>query len=300
EVFYMNNSAFCSDPKTWEKNPRILTSIKGEWEASSESIEKLLDTIKTMLSIKTDAFDEMRIKKNNIKIEIEKLSQNIDNIRQIQDKLDDYYKIIKDASDKREFFLYYIEKEAIYVKKFVKVDYKNTYCFDHMHEGIICHPKCGLEYNNQDQDTNDLRKCICLADGEHCKECGCGPERHFQSDEELKCELASNIAEELISKDRYEQATKDYRDGRSNADVCENELNELDSKVENLYERICQCCQELRNICSRFNFANELQANIDNLKKCATTIKNPKRKEKTMDFIAKLEQFIRDQSTKIL
>ncbi|CAG8850962.1 36109_t:CDS:2, partial [Racocetra persica] len=111
-------------------------------------------------------------------------------------KLDEYYKIIKNASDKKESFHYYIENEAIYMKKFVKVDYKNTYCFDHMYEGIICHQKCGLEYDNQDQDTNDqdtndLRKCICIVvDGEHRNVCSCGPERHFQSNEELKYELA--------------------------------------------------------------------------------------------------------------
>ncbi|CAG8538495.1 9610_t:CDS:2 [Gigaspora margarita] len=295
EVFYMDNSAFHSDPKTWEEDTLIY--IKADWKISKKSIESLLDTIKKMPPKQTTSFNEMQTKKNIIKMEIEKLSQSIDTIRLIQDKLDEHHEVMKNASDIKEF-LNFIENETIYVKKFVKVGYKNTYCFDHMYDGMICHHNCGVEYNNQ--DTNDLRKCICLSEGELCKTCGCGPERHFQSDEELQYELPSNIAEELkalLNDEKYfKKVTENYFNRKSDAKVAEDDLNELDSEIENLYHCICQRCHELRKICTHFNFAIELQANIDNMKKCTKKIKNLERKEKTMNFIAKLEQFIYDQS----
>ncbi|CAG8795426.1 9857_t:CDS:1, partial [Dentiscutata erythropus] len=88
----MDNSAFRFNPKTWDAEEE--TNIVNDWNKSIISIEKLLDTIKSMPSIQTSIFYEMQIKKNNIKKEIEELSQNIDTIQKIQDKLDEYEEVM--------------------------------------------------------------------------------------------------------------------------------------------------------------------------------------------------------------
>ncbi|CAG8657985.1 5283_t:CDS:2 [Cetraspora pellucida] len=293
EEIHMDNSAFCSDPQTLE-DPEALSDTERDWKKSNNSIEKLLNTIKTMPSIPTTNFKEIQVIKNSMKIEIDKLSRNIDIIQKVQNKLDESLEKRENASNIKKKFIYYIENDVIYTKKFVEVDYKNTYCSNHMDKGIICHKNCGVEY--EDKNTNDLQKCFCML-GNSCKECGCGYERHFQWNQELKTELPPETAESLvINKNQFKEAIQDYQKHSSDIIVHEKELHELDSKVDNSCNLIDENRQKLRKLCARFNFVNEFQENIDIMKRCATTINNSERGDKIMNFIKKLEQLFDDRS----
>ncbi|RIB20158.1 hypothetical protein C2G38_2035487 [Gigaspora rosea] len=294
EKFHMDNTAFCFDPQDLE-DPETFSDTERDWKRSNYSIKKLLNVIKNMPSIPTTNFKEIQVIKITLKEEINKLSRNIDNIKETQNKLDESRKNKEIAFNIKKMFLHYIENDVTYTKKLVDVGYKNTYCSHHMDEGIICHKNC--EVDQVDQNTDDLRKCQNMESG-FCKICKCGYERHFQMNKELKAELPTKDAEtQLIYKRKeFEKAIHDYQTHNSEAIGHEEDLLRLDSEVDGSYNCISEHCQELRKICSRFSFVNELQANIDIMKRCAATIKDSERKKKPESFITKLEQLINDQS----
>lgn len=73
--------------------------------------------------------------------------------------------------------------------------------------------------------------------------------------------------------DRATQLTSQYTSQKSQI---ERDLIALETTLKTKYKQVENLCQDLRNICSRFNFVNELKAVIDMMKchaACATTSK---------------------------
>ncbi|CAG8500772.1 17103_t:CDS:2 [Dentiscutata erythropus] len=84
-VFYMDNQAFCTDPQKWEDlEEREMIQLK--WDISNRTIEKILNSIKSMTTTSINSFSYMKTLRDNIKKEILKITQNMDMIKKINVK----------------------------------------------------------------------------------------------------------------------------------------------------------------------------------------------------------------------
>src|SRR5436309_10868012 len=82
----------------------------------------------------------------------------------------------------------------------------------------------------------------------------------------------SQVLEDI--KAQYDNASSQYQKHSSDANSYQSSLSNLQAAANAKYELIHKLCNELSKICSRFNFVDELHANIESMKQDARTIQN--------------------------
>jgi hypothetical protein len=103
----MDNQVFCTDPKIWLNDEEEYSTVKLQWDKSYRTFDNLLKMITEMSATSTQAFTKMKDLRNKIKSEIVKISQNITNIQQVQDKLEAAHKALQATGNKKNSFANY-------------------------------------------------------------------------------------------------------------------------------------------------------------------------------------------------
>ncbi len=174
----MDNQVFCTDPQIWLNDEEEYSTVKLQWDKSYRTFDNLIKTITEMNATSTEAFTTMKQLQDNIKSEIAKISQNIANIQQVQDKLDAAHKALQRTGNQKNSFANYTTTQQITLMKKVPADKIDTVCDNHVRNGIICHKDCGLEFTGQSGSTR-FNGCTCMESNDKCRECGCGPLRYY-------------------------------------------------------------------------------------------------------------------------
>ncbi|KXJ71472.1 hypothetical protein RP20_CCG020444 [Aedes albopictus] len=109
-VFHMNNCALSRPLALWVKNIHMKTYLEKEWQCSMETIEKLIHNLTQLGGKTTEAFTQMRMKRDKIKSQLHsilldvKKFQNVSKNEEIQFKignLDSEIAAVKDALDEK-------------------------------------------------------------------------------------------------------------------------------------------------------------------------------------------------------
>lgn len=93
-VFYMNNSAFSSNPKKW--NPSSIPLLEQEWNHSMISCNDILNFATSLTSSSTFEFSQMKTIRNNIKETLNLIQLKIMSLINIEQE----YNVAKNAADK--------------------------------------------------------------------------------------------------------------------------------------------------------------------------------------------------------
>jgi hypothetical protein len=93
-------------------------------------------------------------------------------------------------------------------------------------------------------------------------------------------------------KAQYDKADENHKMIGNYANRLQHIFAELQAQVDDNYDRIHKLCTDLSKICSRFNFVDELHANIENMRMDSKTIQNSDIRKKAESNIKKLEIFI--------
>ncbi|CAG8671244.1 10121_t:CDS:2, partial [Racocetra fulgida] len=149
------------------------SEITQHWNKSITTINKLLETVTELAVVSTKAFELMRDLRNRIKSEIAKVTQDIANIQQVQDRLEAAQKALQKAGDQKKAFSNYTTSETITLKKIVESNKHSTVCTLHLKDDVICHENCSLSKETR-QGTNHFVSCYCMGGGNKCRQCGCG------------------------------------------------------------------------------------------------------------------------------
>ncbi|CAG8730156.1 12016_t:CDS:2 [Rhizophagus irregularis] len=154
---------------------------------------------------------------------------------------------------------------------------------------------CGLEFTGNSGTTN-FNGCYCMGSDNKCTECGCDTYSHFHTNVEMKTEtktinkVINKVLEDV--KAQYDMADADHKRISNDANQFQQAFAKLQAKADDNYNKIRQLCSDLSKICSRFNFVDELNANIKNMKLDAKTLKNLDLRDKAESEIRKLEAYI--------
>ncbi|GBB85365.1 hypothetical protein RclHR1_11910001 [Rhizophagus clarus] len=297
KIFYMDNQAFCTNPQIWKNDEDERPNVQYNWDKSLKTIDNLLMTITEMSSTSTQAFQNMKNYRDRIKSEITKVTQDIANIQKVQDSLDAAQKALQKTGDQKKSFANYTKTESIKLKKIVNASYHSTVCTLHLKDNIICHDHCGLEFKNT-SGTNHFSGCYCMGSNGLCKECGCGPLSHFHDKVKLveQTQTINKILEDI--KLQYDNANQQQQKYSNDVNGYHSSLATLQAAANAKYGLIHKLCNDLSKICSRFNFVDELHANIESMKQDSKMIKNNNLRKNAEMEIRKLEKLANDLSSK--
>ncbi|RIA98782.1 hypothetical protein C1645_731353 [Glomus cerebriforme] len=297
KVFYMDNQAFCNDPQIWKDDEDEYHTVQFHWDKSIKTINELLMAVTQLSSTSTQAFEKMKTYRNSIKSEIVKVTQDIANIQKVQDSLDAAQKALQQTGDKKNSFANYTTTETITLKSIVKAERHSTVCMLHFKSDVICHDGCGLEFNNS-SGTDHFRYCSCMGSNGLCTKCGCGPSSHYHDNVKMgvKTQTISKVLEDL--KAQFESANQQYQKYSSDKNTYQSSLSNLQATADAKYGLIHKLCFDLSKICSRFNFVDELHANIESMRQDARILQNNNLRNNAEKEIQRLEKLVNDLSSK--
>ncbi|CAG8610675.1 21950_t:CDS:2, partial [Gigaspora rosea] len=297
KIFYMDNQFFCTDPEVWKDDEDERFNVEHHWTKSINTINRLLETITDLSSTSTKAFENMRDYRNKIKSEIAKVTQDIANIQKVQDCLEAAQKALQKSGNQKNSYANYTKTETITLDKIVNSSYHSTVCTLHLKDNIICHDHCSLEMESS-SGTDHFVGCACMGSNNICNHCNCGPRSHYHAMVKLTRETKTlnKVLEDM--KAQYDSANQQYQKYSADANNYQSSLSNLQATANAKYELIHKLCKDLSKICSRFNFVDELHANIESMRQDARVIQNVNLRRNAEAEIQRLEKLASDLSSK--
>ncbi|CAG8800815.1 1883_t:CDS:2, partial [Racocetra persica] len=274
KIFYMDNQFFCTDPKICKDDEEERFNVEHNWKKSINTINRLLETITDLSATSTKAFENMKTYRNQIKSELAKVTQDIANIQQVQDHLEAAQKLLQKTGNQKNSYSNYTKTETITLKEIEKSDYHSTVCTLHFKEKI-CHDYCGLNettYSGTSYFSGCSFKWV------------------------TKTHTLSKVLEDM--KEKYDMANQQYNKYSTEANSYQSNLSQLQNAANAKYEYIHKLCKDLSKICSRFNFVDELHANIESMRQDAKIIQNTNIRRNAEAEIQRLENLANDLSSK--
>ncbi|CAG8789804.1 10457_t:CDS:2, partial [Dentiscutata erythropus] len=236
-----------------------------------------------MSATSTQAFETMRQYRNKIKSEIVKVTQDIANIQQIQDRLEVAQKALQKTDDQKKAFSNYTTSETITLRKIVNADFHSTVCTLHLKDNLICHENCELEMESA-SGNDHFAACSYMGCG-RCLVCDCGAKSVKLI---YETQTLNKVLEDM--KELYDRANEQHQQYSDDANNFQSTLANLQTTANAKYEEIHKLCKELSKICSRFNFVDELNANLESMRQDAKAIRNTNLRKNAEAEIARLEK----------
>ena len=258
-------------------------------------------------------FQEMREARNRIKVELANVTEEFNDLQQVINDLEEHGAKAADAKDRASTYQNFTTKTMVKRKRLVDgvpaghgPDTKSTICLVCMH---VCHEDCKLSNDWVDKGTpeeddedkharrgNFFKGCACFRFGKSdtCTECEgkCGPADHIHERKVIEDyeEAIDEVIEDL--KRQYEHASKDMQAALAVKDAKQRHLAMLRAGQQQKLKRIRKLCEDMRKICSRFNFVDELQSVINAMKMKAKRIVNTAARAEAEVAISKMTAFI--------
>ena len=99
-------------------------------------------------------------------------------------------------------------------------------------------------------------------------------------------------------KAQYDMANQEQQRLGQDARGYQATLAKLQATADDKYKQIHKLCHDLSKVCSRFNFVDELHANIENMRQDARAMQNADMRKKAEEEIRKIEKLANDLSAK--
>ncbi|CAG8602352.1 22880_t:CDS:2, partial [Gigaspora rosea] len=302
KIFYMDNQFFCTDPEVWKYDEDERFIVEHHWAKSINTINRLLETITELSPTSTKAFENMRDYRDKIKSEIAKVTQDIANIQKVQDSLEaalkTAQKALQKSGDLKNSYANYTKTETITIDKIVTANYHSTVCNLHLKDNIICHENCEPKMELS-SGTDFFANCACMGPNNICRS-QCNLYSHYHAMVKLTRETKTitKVLEDM--KAQYDIANQQYQKYSTDVNNYQSSLSNLSAIANAKYEYIHKLCKDLSKICPRFNFVDELHANIESMRQDARVIQNVNLRRNTEAEIQKLEKLASDLCSKIL
>ncbi|XP_062562937.1 uncharacterized protein LOC134226282 [Armigeres subalbatus] len=268
-VFYMNNSALCMPVEQWKDDDELREDVEAHWKKSMRAMEALTKKIRQLGYKVTHAFKDMRLKRNKIKAELHGILLEVKKLQKMQDELNCAQSAEKDvASDIQKYSNFKQTKQVDYTE-LEDADYHSTICMTH---SKVCHEKCGLNYT-QTQGAEIFKGCSCMS-GSRCGQCECPHSTHYHDRKKpvKKSKTVDDILHDV--KALYDQHSNKKIVLRRKISNLNSDIGSLKRALDSKEGDIKKCCEELKTLCSQFNFVDELQSIIDTMERDARTLTN--------------------------
>jgi GTPase SAR1 family protein len=288
QTFHMQNSLFSIKDRAILQNHRSVRKMVETWEESVDTMGEIMAEINRTSATSVQQFEDMRIRRERLLVHKENLILKQMSLLDVIKRLDiEKCRLANANSDKLENQNFRKEK-TISVIEIETKPYYSTLCAQHGRIQV-CHEQSTLSYEPQ-LNLHHFQECA-AADGRHCRHCRCGLNLHFHS-YEIPVSKLKTIDEIIQSKKAaYDKARRDIRTISGRLVQLEYVRNVLENEVNSIKDELMTTIRELKQICTNFNFLEEMKGTIDKLRKeakIATDIRAKDEFNNTADGIQQL------------
>ncbi|CAF0749620.1 unnamed protein product [Adineta steineri] len=294
-IFHMQNSLFCIKDMTILQNDRLVRKMEQTWEDSMETMNEIMDKISQTSATSVQEFGDMRIRRERLLTHKESLILKQRSLLDIIKQLDIEKSRLQNASNDRRENASFTEKKTISVIEIETKPYYSTLCTQHG-KIQVCHEKCALTYEPK-LNLAHFEHCA-AADGKNCRHCKCGMNEHLHA-YEIPVSKLKTIDEIIQSKKAaFDRANKDVRVINNNLMLLDFTRDALQVEVDAIKKDLVTTIRELKQICSNFNFLEELKGTIDKLRKEAKIATDMRAKDEFNNTADAIEQLATDFTSK--
>lgn len=285
KVFYMNNTAFSSDPSKWDDT----TMLELEWDQSMNACNQLSHFLTSLSNVSTYEFEQMRKIRNTIKTNIQDAKLEILNLQRIQEEYQKAVMAAEKFNATADEFKDYTVQKTIPQEQMVDAPYHSTICTKC---NKVCHDHCGLdEIDPEVSDKNThILNCSCFHGGNKCSNCECDETSHFHARKTMETVMVTLDEEIEDLKNKYMDAMKNKEE--SEEELSEKEIiqNSIKVKIANIITKIKINTLELKKICKNYNLVNDLNDLIHKLKQEKELLSTVEAKETAETFIVAITE----------
>jgi hypothetical protein len=241
-------------------------------------------------------FEDMRIRRERLLVHKENLILKQMSLLNVIKQLDIEKSRLANANYDKLENQNFREEKTISVIEIEKKSYYSTLCTQHG-KIQVCHERCALSYEPQ-LNLAHFEHCA-AADGRNCRHCRCGMNRHLHS-YEIPVSKFKTIDEIIQSKKAaYDKARKDVRTISGRLVQLEYVRNVLQNEVNSIKDELMTTIRELKQICTNFNFLEEMKGTIDKLRKEAKIATDMRAKNEFSNTADAIEQLSTDFTNKV-
>ncbi|XP_029729935.2 uncharacterized protein LOC115267203 [Aedes albopictus] len=279
-VFHMNNCAFSRPVSQWINNERMKKAVEKEWECSMETIDELIQNLTQLGGKATEAFTQMRMKRDRIKSQLHSVLLEVKKFQGLQNELDVMKITQKSISTDIKKYSDYKRTKQVEITEFEQCDYYSSIC-------SVCSNACSENVAN----VNPFQLIIgtvlnafpklnmafnminsFLSFSEPLCNCNHPLNRHYNA--KVRPVKKTNTVEEILQdvKNAYDQSVRKNEEIQSKIGNLDSDIAAVKYVLDGKEAEILQCCHELKNLCSQFNFVDELQGIFDIMERDARTL----------------------------
>nr|XP_019543384.2 uncharacterized protein LOC109414094 [Aedes albopictus]XP_029733893.1 uncharacterized protein LOC109414094 [Aedes albopictus]XP_029733894.1 uncharacterized protein LOC109414094 [Aedes albopictus]XP_029733895.1 uncharacterized protein LOC109414094 [Aedes albopictus] len=266
-VFYMNNSALSRPASQWMDSERKRKAVEKEWKCSMETIEELIQNLTQLGGKATEAFKQMRMKRDRIKSQLHSILLEVKKYQSLQNELDIMKITQKCISTDIQIYSEYKRTTQVEHTEFVQCDDYNTICSEcsnacHENEENISPFQIILgialnEFTVISMAFNLINIFLSLSE----PLCHCEHPLHTHYNAKIRPIKKIITVEEVLEdmKSAYDLSVSKNEKIQSKIGSLDTDIAAVKYALDEKEADILKCCHELKKLCSQFNFVDELQ-----------------------------------------
>lgn len=282
-VYHMDNSVLCAPVESWISNMRLKRRMESDWEDSMEEIEKLIQKLKQQGKKATVAFQQMRLKRAEIKKQLVEIFIQMKEFQVLQSQLDTL------KTNEQESYFNYIKTKEIQT---VNLGSSSSGWLDvFLHASItgaiaIACPMIGVAAKALIKGVIPRLTASAIAKAIPGVAAAVLPEPLIHAINSL-LSAKKKTAEEIL-----QEAERACNQVRKQISSVKDDVSLLDAALDAKGKQFQNRCEELRMLCHLFNFVDELQGILTVMVHEAHSLTSTKAREEAERRIDDIKSFI--------
>jgi len=286
EFFFIQNSAFSSNPDSWTEEVR--SEISKDWKLCCRELNRLVVFLseKVLPSPVAVNWQAMRDARMRLKQALHAALLDTQQYRQVLASLDQAELMMKQNSSDVNAFSNYIRRTQQTVTELVDAPYHSTICSSC---NTVCHDHCGLDEISNRGD-NAFKNCYAF-NGDNCRigSCRCSYTTHYHGRKTMR--TSTKTLETVLSdiKAKYDQAVSGKSSAASMMATLGSSRANVEQSLRALGQRLLKECEDIRKICSGFNILDELYVQLDVMRLEASRTHDLRVRDQLQSLIVQVE-----------
>lgn len=281
KVFYMDNSAFGSDPssRVEEEMNQVLT----DWANSIRTCSKIHQCLTQMDALPAADIEIILEARDRMRGYMHEALGDFGNVQKVAKELENLQRLIQQQKVDRQTASNYTATVMVEVPEEVPANQNSTICMSCSH---MCHEPCYLN-EIPDKGSTAFRGCACMGGTSNCRRCTgqCDHTHHYHARKKvMKVQKpVERVIEDL--KRKYDLLDSNIQSRTSELAGVTATINGIRHCITGLAAKLRNECESIQNICSHFNFVAELALLREQLRREAERMTTTQARDIAQQFI---------------
>lgn len=286
-TFYFDNTCFATPPSSWCAADR--SCLAADFQQSLQTIQDLVAALgQSSLVVQSADFAKLRSLRFEVKQLLHECEQKVCNLQKVQESLEQSEREAAASSQQAQQNKNYMTQKAIQTTEFVDESFHSTVCRSCNH---VCHHRCGLNEIST-EGSNAFLNCCAFNGASSCVECPgrCGHQTHYHSRRVPK--VVTKSVEDILQpmKAKFDAAQKGLQAATAKIKDSAQVKKLIVAEMRRAKDAVLAKSRQVKEICSQFNFVQELHADIQQLRARALGIRSVAAHDAAMTTITFFEQ----------